>query len=325
MKDHIVIDSEARTNPSFGCRPSQRGIDELLDCGIILVNKPPGPTSHQLAAWARDILGLKRIGHGGTLDPFATGVLTLLCGRATKITEILLSKSKSYTAVLRFKTPVEAKDLSNLLDRLTTEIYNVPPKESAVKVQVRSRKIKSATHLDVDESKRIHVISVDCNAGTYIRTLSKDIGLLIGVGCELLELHRQGSGLFDDTMCCTMHQLMDSVFLWNEHGDEAGLSKIIAPVESVLDELPKIFVKDGAVSAVSHGAPLARPGLVSIPRDLSRGDIAVISSLKGEAVAISKILFDSQSIIEMSSGQVATLSTVLMPQGSYPQTWGKTN
>ena len=135
------IDPSAKTNNSFGCNPEERPLEELLECGIILVDKPPGPSSHQLAAWARSMLGINRIGHGGTLDPFATGLLTLLCGRSTKITAELLRKPKSYVAVIRFKTPVPEHELKPLVDTMKGEIFNVPPKESAVKVQVRTREV----------------------------------------------------------------------------------------------------------------------------------------------------------------------------------------
>ena len=134
-----IIDPTAKTNQSFGYLPSERPLEELIECGVILIDKPSGPSSHQLAAWARSMLGIKRIGHGGTLDPFATGLLTLLCGRSTKITGELLKKPKSYVAVIRFKQPIFSQEISDLVSKMQGEIYNVPPKESAVKSQVRTR------------------------------------------------------------------------------------------------------------------------------------------------------------------------------------------
>ena len=116
------VDLSAKTNSSFGCNPEERPLAELLECGIILVDKPPGPSSHQLAAWARSMLGINRIGHGGTLDPFATGLLTLLCGRSTKITSELLRKPKSYVAVIRFKTPFPEDELKSLVNSMKGEI-----------------------------------------------------------------------------------------------------------------------------------------------------------------------------------------------------------
>ena len=318
-----IFDSKARTNPSFGCKPEARSLQDLLDCGVILIDKPPGPSSHQLAAWVRSLLGIKRIGHGGTLDPFATGLLTLLCGRSTKITSEVLRKPKSYISVIRFRDPIEPRALCQIVEELTGEIYNVPPKESAVKIQVRIRKITSSDLIESDEGHRIHLFSLDCEAGTYVRTFVKDLGLMAGNKCELLELHRSSSGNLQDSVACTMHQLADAVFMWREHDDPRGLRKLISPVEVVLSDLPNIVIKDGAVSALSHGAPLARPGLVSASKGIKKGSSVLISSLKGEAVAIGEISTDSDKIEEMKSGQIATASNVIMRPGSYPQTWSK--
>lgn len=320
-EENWVLDPSAKTNPAHGCNPYDRSLGELLECGVIIIDKPPGPTSHQLTAWARNLLGIARIGHGGTLDPFATGLLTLLCGRATRLTAVLLQKPKRYIAVLRFKDEVDKDRISGLLDSLTGETYNVPPKESAVKVQVRTRVIRLAQLVDVDDASRVFIVSFHCDAGTYVRTLAKDIGLLMGTGCELLELHREGTGGFDDSMACTMQQLTDAAFLWREHDEDRGLARILVPVESILDDLPRIVVKDGAVAALSHGAPLARPGVVSAPKGLPVGSSALISSLKGEVVALATLSVATDSLPGMKTGQVATSQTVMMPSGVYPQTW----
>ena len=322
-EENWVLDPSAKTNPAHGCNPYDRSLGELLECGVILIDKPPGPTSHQLTAWARNLLGISRIGHGGTLDPFATGLLTLLCGRATRLTAVLLQKPKRYIAVLRFKDEVDKDRLSGLLDSLTGTTYNVPPKESAVKVQVRTRVIRLAQLIDADYARRVFVVAFHCDAGTYVRTLAKDIGLLMGTGCELLELHRDGSGGFDDSMACTMQQLTDAAFLWREHDEGRGLARILVPVESILDNLPRIVVKDGAVAALSYGAPLARPGIVSAPKGLPVGSSALISSLKGEVVALATLSVATDSLLGMKTGQVATAQTVMMPPGVYPQTWTK--
>ena len=322
-EENWVLDPSAKTNPAHGCNPYDRPLGELLECGVILIDKPPGPTSHQLTAWARNLLGISRIGHGGTLDPFATGLLTLLCGRATRLTAVLLQKPKRYIAVLRFKDEVDKDRLSGLLDSLTGTTYNVPPKESAVKVQVRTRVIRLAQLIDADYASRVFVVAFHCDAGTYVRTLAKDIGLLMGNGCELLELHRDGSGGFDDSMACTMQQLTDAAFLWREHDEDRGLARILVPVESILDNLPRIVVKDGAVAALSYGAPLARPGVVSAPKGLPVGSSALISSLKGEVVALATLSVATDSLLGMKTGQVATAQTVMMPPGVYPQTWTK--
>jgi len=321
----IIFDKNSTTNLKFGSQPLDRSLNELLNSGILLVKKPRGPTSHQLTAWVREILGIKKIGHGGTLDPMATGLLTILCGRATRLTDIILKGDKRYISVIRFGRDIELKELENILSNLSGEIYNVPPKESAVKVQVRTRTIESLNLIDYDQSARIAVIEISCVAGTYIRTLTRDIGLLLDTSCEMLELHRDRTSIFDETMACDMHQLKDAIFLWKEHNDDRGLIKLLTPIESILGKIPSITVKDGAVAAMTHGAPLAKPGIISSSTEFKSGSTVVIKSLKGEAVALAETLVDFDKLMTMESGHAAIAKSVLMPTGIYPQNWSKQN
>lgn len=321
----IIFDKNSTTNLKFGSQPLDRSLNELLNSGILLVKKPRGPTSHQLTAWVREILGIKKIGHGGTLDPMATGLLTILCGRATRLTDIILKGDKRYISVIRFGRDIELKELENILSNLSGEIYNVPPKESAVKVQVRTRTIESLNLIDYDQSARIAVIEISCVAGTYIRTLTRDIGLLLDTSCEMLELHRDRTSIFDETMACDMHQLKDAIFLWKEHNDDRGLIKLLTPIESILGKIPSITVKDGAVAAMTHGAPLAKPGIISSSTEFESGSTVVIKSLKGEAVALAETLVDFDKLMTMESGHAAIAKSVLMPTGIYPQNWSKQN
>ena len=315
--------ADASTNPDFGSAPRERSLDQLLAAGIVLVEKPRGPSSHQLASWARELLGISRLGHGGTLDPFATGLLTLLCGKATKLTELTLKADKRYVGVLRFGRAVDEAELETVLSGLTGVIYNVPPLESAVKVQVRTRTIYSFRLLDTEPESRIAAFEVSSSAGTYIRTLAKDIGLLLDTRCELIELHRDRTGNFDQSMSCSMQQLADAAFLSKEHGDDSALVKLIAPVETLLSGLPAITVKDGAAAALSHGAPLARPGVVRAPKGVQEGATVLLQSIKGEAVSVARMSVDTDSLPEMKSGEVAVARAVMMETGTYPQSWSR--
>ena len=123
-----VLDDAPTTDEAFGTFPDDRTLEQRLASGFILVDKPAGPTSHQLAAWARDLLGLERLGHGGTLDPFATGVLPLMAGRCMKITNKILKHKKCYVAVFRFRQAPDEEALRQTMAKLTGRIYNVPPK-----------------------------------------------------------------------------------------------------------------------------------------------------------------------------------------------------
>ena len=239
------------------------------------------------------------------------------------MTDIVLRGDKTYAGILRFGRPVEKEELSDLLSKLEGVIYNVPPLESAVKIQVRTRTIRSFRAMEVDTDSKVAAFEVSCSAGTYVRTLAKDIGLLLGTSCELTELHRSQTGSFSQGMACTMQQLADAAFLHNEHDDDRALRKLISPVESILSKLPTITIKDGAAAALSHGAPLARPGVISAQKGVTEGTTVLLRTVKREAVSVATMKVDSDSLGEMKTGEVAIAKSVLMEPGTYPQSWSK--
>ena len=196
MAQKKIIDSSATTDSSHGSPVWHRSLEERLDAGLILIDKPAGPTSHQVAAWAKEILGIDHLAHGGTLDPFATGLLTLMTGRARRLTSQVLSHDKEYVGVLKVGGEANMAALEDAIHSLRGEIYNVPPSESAVKVQVRTRRIRAFEILDTNE--RLAAIRVACDAGTYVRTLARDLGLMIDCPIQLVELRRTRSGRFTE-------------------------------------------------------------------------------------------------------------------------------
>ena len=320
MTSRIVIDESPTKSSRHGKIPSERGLEALMEAGVILVDKPPGPSSHQLASWARDILGLKRLGHGGTLDPFATGALTLLLGKATRLTEVVLSGNKTYIAVLKIDSSISSRQVEEVLERFSGEIYNVPPLESAVKIRVRTRTIQEIKLLESDQEDGLHTVSVSCQAGTYIRTLARDIGLMLGTPCVLSELHRHSTGSFEQSSLCTMQQLADAAML-AEEGDEEALCRLIAPVERILGSIPGVWVRDSAIASICHGAPLAVPGVVSLDSGMSAGDKTVIWSSKDEAIAVGEMIVDSSDVPNMTEGELVKPKIVLMDKDEYPGAW----
>ena len=318
MTDHI-FEASPSTDDNFGTAPDDRSLQQRLASGFILIDKPAGPTSHQLAAWARDLFGLERMGHGGTLDPFATGVLPLMTGRCMKITNKILKHQKSYIAVFRFRTIPDEHTLKSTMESMTGRIYNVPPEVSAVKVQVRTRTVHAFELLHVDGNDA--VARITCEAGTYIRTMARDMGLLLDTPVSLKELRRERSGMFDLNHCVTMDQLADAVWLWKECGEEDALNSILHPIEKLLVDVPRCRVKDSAVAALAHGAPLLRPGLISIPQGLKKGTELMVTSLKNEAVGFVKLKATSDEIAAMENGEIARPSMVLMDTEVYPRRW----
>ncbi len=319
MSKTIFLDDAASTDDAIGTYPDQKTIEQRLESGFFLLDKGAGPTSHQVAAWVRDMLGLPRLGHGGTLDPFATGVLPLMSGKAMRLTKQILEHDKTYIAVFQFKNDVEQDALNAVMEQLTGRIYNVPPEISAVRVQVRTRKIHDFSLLD-QSSKRI-VARIRCEAGTYIRTMARDMGLLLDQPVELKELRREDSGRFTLEDCVQLHEIADAVWLWKECNESEALLRMLHPTEKLLAGLPRIVVKDSAVAALAHGAPLLRPGIVSIPSDLTSGQNVLVTSMKGEAVCFVKVNCDSESITNMEKGEIARPSAVLMNDDVYPRRW----
>ena len=319
MTKVMIIDPSAVTDSSHGAPVLQRSLEERLDAGLILIDKPAGPTSHQVAAWAKDILGINHLAHGGTLDPFATGLLTLMTGRARRLTSQVLGHDKEYVGVLKVGGDADMASLEDAINSLRGEIYNVPPSESAVKVQVRTRRIRAFEILDTKE--RLAAIRVACDAGTYIRTLARDLGLMINSPIQLVELRRTRSGNFTEHHCVPMEDLVDAVYLWKEKEDASAMLRLVSPIDVLMDGRSGLILKDGAVSAVSHGAPLTRPGIQAVQGDFESDEEIVLWSMKGEVVAIANATRGTAEIPQIKVGEVAKPLLVLMPADTYPRQW----
>jgi H/ACA ribonucleoprotein complex subunit 4 len=317
----IILDSEAKTDDEIGKIPDMRTVEERLESGFILLDKAAGPSSHQVASWARDMFGLERLGHGGTLDPFATGVLPLMAGKSMKLTKKILTHNKTYICVFRFASEPDSKMLKEVMSNMTGRVFNVPPEISAVKIQVRSRRIFKFEKLDLKNNQM--VARVECEAGTYIRTMARDMGLLLNMKVELKELRRETSGIFTLDDCVTLQQLADAYWLWKELSQPEALLRIIHPIEKLLLDYPSVTVKDSAAAALSHGAPLLRPGIVSIDPAIDDGRDIVVNTMKGETVGIVNMIVTSDSVKDMESGEIARPSMVLLNQDLYPRRWKK--
>jgi len=308
----------SRSSPS-GSPPLQRSIEELLEAGVINLDKPAGPTSHQVSAWARDMLGIKKAGHGGTLDPNVTGVLPIVLGRAVRLTPALLSATKEYVGVMRLHHSVPIERIEEIFSEFTGEIYQFPPLKSAVKRQLRTRKIYS---LDLLETKDKDILfHTDCQAGTYIRTLMNDMGTILGTGAQMVQLRRTRSGNFNEGTSVTLHDLKDAFVIWKESGDESQLRKTILPVETLLEHLPKVVIRDSAVDAICHGANLMIPGLTEIEGGIGIDDHVDIITRKGESVAFGRSKLDSARLFSEKEGVAIDVIRVLMESGTYPRMW----
>jgi len=295
-------------------------VDAYVRRGAIVLDKPEGPSSHQVAAWVRDIFDVDKAGHAGTLDPNVSGLLPIALADATKGIEPLKAADKAYVGVVELHDEVPEADIREALDVFTGEIYQRPPKRSAVKRQLRTRRVDTFEPIEID-GKRV-LARVECEGGTYVRKLAHDVGTYLGVGGHLEQLRRTRVGHLTEEDAVTLHDVKDGWEEFKETGRDDWLRDAVVPFERFLEHLPRITVRDTAVDAVCHGAPLAIPGVLDVERTVSPGDQVVLTTLKGEAVALAEAEKTAFETIMQETGVVARPFRQLMDTGTYPKGWG---
>lgn len=303
----------------MGKRPEDRDVEELLRLGVINLDKPSGPTSHQVSAWVKQILNVVRAGHGGTLDPRVTGVLPVALNDSTRALHALLAGDKEYVGVLRLHQDVERKKVEGIFSDFRGEIFQLPPVRSAVKRELRKRTVYELNLLEMDG--RDGLFQVRCESGTYIRTLCNDIGEALGIGGHMKDLRRTRTASFTEKESHTLQELKDAWIAWESEGDDGPIRKVIQPMERLMDHLPKVQIKDTAVDAICHGADLAVNGISRIEGSFVKGQLVAVLTRKGEGVAIGKALSTSEEAVSKEGGLAVDTKRVLMEPGTYPKHW----
>lgn len=253
--------------------------------GILIALKPAGPTSHDVVALVRRLTATKRVGHGGTLDPFASGVLPIFLGRATRVVEYHLGDRKGYRATVCFGASSTTDDLEGdltptdgpapsraaveaALEHFRGPISQRPPVYSAIKVagrrayamaragesvELASRDV-TIHRLDLvdwdgsDPDRPIAILDVECSAGTYVRALARDIGESVGGGAYLGALTRTSSGPFRVDGGVPLERIREAA----AEGPDALIS-LLLPIDAGLESLPELVIDDGDVTAISRG------------------------------------------------------------------------
>lgn len=269
--------------------------------GLLVVDKPSGCTSHDVVQRLRRVLGERKIGHSGTLDPAATGVLVVGVGKATRLFAFLGNLSKTYRATVQFGVTTSTLDaegevlshsecsfdrtaLDEVVPLFQGEISQVPPMVSAVKVggerlykaarrgeevQRESRQVRIYS-LVVDSFDPVHftaVLTVQCSAGTYIRTLAADLGEKLGCGAHLSGLRRLAVGSFNESMAVPLAEL-------EERGREFAAERLL-PMRRAMKDFPTVTVEGEQLVAVTHGRPIEQPPSIRRP-----GELTVLSGKK---------------------------------------------
>ena len=266
---------------------SKAGRRQATRHGYLVIDKPLGWTSHDVVARVRRIVGERRVGHAGTLDPAATGVLPVAVGLATRTIEYLAVADKSYRATIRFGVTTDSADsegdviaetdpshltlpdIEAALARFRGEISQVPPMHSAIKVDGRrlyelarkgetveiSPRFVTISTLDVvDWAAPDLSIDVTCTKGTYIRSLARDIGEAVGTGAHLAALRRTRTGPFTLDEACSLEQLAARI-------QSEGWERVALPPDSVLESMERVILSPDQVRDWQHGKvlPLQAP------------------------------------------------------------------
>lgn len=314
-----VIDQDI-TNDAYGTYFDKRSVEQLLNYGFILLDKPNGPTSHETVAWIKKILHVDKAGHSGTLDPQVSGILPIGMGEATKALIVLLLGPKEYHALGRLHSLPPEEKLKDVLKQLTGKIYQKPPQRSSVSRQTRVRHVYEIEV--VEQKERLLLLRILCEAGTYVRKIFYDMGEILGPGATMIELRRTRVGHFnEDSNLVKMHDLVDAYALWKEKDDDSKLKRILMPIEYTLSEIKAVLIRDSAVDALCHGAQLAIPGILEISCGLKRGDLVGIYTQKGEIVALAEAILSEDEIAENTKGFAFKIKRIIMAPNTYPKSW----
>jgi H/ACA ribonucleoprotein complex subunit 4 len=320
LENLVRVDDDV-TNDNYGHYHDKRPIESLLYYGLVLVDKPAGPTSHEVVAWVKRILEIEKAGHSGTLDPGATGLLPIGLGEGTKALSVLLLGPKEYYALARLHAHVSDDRLEHVMGEFIGEIYQRPPQRSSVRRVTRVRTVYEFDHLETYD--RLVLMRILCQAGTYIRKIIYDIGEVLSPGATMVELRRtrvsnlseQNGGLVK------LHDLADAYQRYKETKDDEKLRRLIIPIEHCLEGIRGVTVRDTAVDALCHGAPLAVPGVVALPKDMRVGELVGIYTLKGEIVGLGQAAMTKEEIEQNARGIAFAIKRIIMKPNTYPKAW----
>ncbi len=314
IEHKILVRKEAETDSKYGSRPEEREIKKLINYGIININKPSGPTSHQVSDYVKKILHIKKAGHSGSLDPKVTGVLPVALGKATRIADVLLKTGKEYVALMHLHKDIDEKVIRKTMQEFTGKITQLPPIRSAVKRKERVREIYYVEILEI-EGKEV-LFRIGCQAGTYIRKYIHDLGIKLNTGAHMAQLIRTRVANFTDKEMITLYDLKDAYEFYKE-GNDKELRKVIKPIEKAVEHLPKVWVFDSAIDNLCHGADLYFGGISKVHSGIKEGDLVAVMSLKDELICLGKSEFSSEELLEGLKGVAVKTGKVFMDIGVY--------
>ncbi len=304
--------------------------------GFMNIDKAKGVTSHDVVDSVRRILNLQKVGHLGTLDPAATGVLPICVGKATKLAAYLVSREKRYRATMRLGEETDTGDSSGTVTRSFGKVdieedpirtamraflgaYDqIPPMFSAIKVggiplykkaragkvvERKPRRVSIYELVFLEKTGRDVTFEVLCSKGTYIRSLCEDLGRKLGVGAHLSELRRLQVGSFSIGRAISVEKL-------HQRKTEGRLNEVLYSMDEVLP-LPLLRVNFSAAQRVLCGNPIFRSGIISIPEEFSEGTRLKVHNSEDELLAIVSALKEPKGQVLGTEGPLFKVETVL--------------
>ncbi len=248
---------------------NEKTIKELLEFGIINIDKPAGPTSFQVSQYVKIALGLRKTSHLGTLDPQVTGVLPVALNRACRLNEYLMHRDKTYVGIIRVHTEISKDGLQEIANEFLGKIIQMPPVRSRVKRAERVREIKTFKIIEKQGSDFLFISQVQ--AGTYIRKLCDDVGKKIS-GAHMLELRRTQAGIFHENKSINLYEF-DRIVGEYKKGNEKPIRDAIIPGDIISEVLEVIKIRKDVVKKVFTGSPIFKSFLAEdTPKDLVEGD-----------------------------------------------------
>jgi tRNA pseudouridine55 synthase len=294
--------------------------------GVLVVDKPTGVTSHDVVQQLRRVLGTRRIGHTGTLDPAASGVLLACVGKGTKVAQFLTGHDKEYRAVVRLGATTDTYDgegeiketeeewrvsperINDTVNSFKGEISQLPPMHSAVKhrgkrlyqyarekqeVERAERKVE-IKEISITGMKAPYLeLKVSCSKGTYVRSLAHDLGQKLGCGAYLFSLRRTRVGPFRLEDALSPEKI-------SEVRKEGRIGEALISIEQALAHLPSVAVGEGSVPRIRNGAGLVSSCVSSVDGSFEAGQTVCIKDEQGRIIAVGKALSRSERFRDSS-------------------------
>ena len=247
--------------------------EELLEFGIINIDKPSNPTSFDISDFVRKKLGIRKTSHFGTLDPKVTGVLPIALNRACKLTGFFLGEDKEYVGIMRIHDEISLEKINKAIkEKFLGKIKQVPPRKSHVARILREREIMNFEILEQDGKNFVFLAEVQ--GGTYIRKLIDDLGKELKMGAHMLELRRIRAGIFIEDKSVNLYDLEKAVEEYRK-GNEKKLRDIIIPAEIVSEIYKPVEIKDDNLKKIMTGKPILKKDLMK-KQDFDDGKIISI-------------------------------------------------